>query len=58
MYAYLATGLEKSVLQPDFDEFIEVERYPISEINDLIANGLVKDLKTIMMMMYLKKNPR
>ena len=39
-------------------EFIEVERYPISEINDLIANGLVKDLKTIMMMMYLKKNPR
>jgi len=57
MYAYLARGLEKSVLQPDFDEFIEVERYPIFEINNLITKGLVKDLKTIMIMMYLEKNP-
>lgn len=56
MYAYLATGLEPSVLEPDFDEFIEVERYPISEIHELITKGLVKDLKTIMIMMYLEKN--
>lgn len=55
MYAYVATGLEPSTLQPDFDEFIEVERYSFSEINDLITNGLIKDLKTIMITMYLQK---
>ena len=56
MYAYVATDLEPSKLQPDFDEFIEVQRYSFSEINDLINKGLIKDLKTIMLSMYLQKN--
>ena len=55
MYAYLATELKPSVLQPDFDEFIEIEKYSVLEINNLIADGLVKDLKTIMILMYLEK---
>ena len=58
MYAYLATGLEPSSLEPDFDEFIEVERYPIIDINELINKGLIKDLKTIMLMMYVERNSR
>ena len=47
MYAYLARDLVPSPLSPDDDEFIEVERQPISRIPQLIRLGEIQDAKTI-----------
>ena len=47
MYAYLARDLVASRLSPDEDEFIEVERQPISRIPQLIRLGEIRDAKTI-----------
>ncbi len=47
MYAYLARDLVPSPLSPDDDEFIEVERQPISRIPQLIRVGEIQDAKTI-----------
>ncbi len=47
LYAYLARDLVPSPLSPDDDEFIEVERLPISRIPQLIRLGEIQDAKTI-----------
>ena len=47
MYAYMARDLVPSPLSPDDDEFIEVERQPISRIPQLIRLGEIQDAKTI-----------
>lgn len=47
LYAYLARDLVPSPLSPDDDEFIEVERQPISRIPQLIRLGEIQDAKTI-----------
>ena len=47
MYAYLATGLTPARLDADEDEFIEVVRVPLSEIPDRIADGAIRDAKSV-----------
>ncbi len=47
MYVYLAHDLVPRPLSPDDDEFIEVERQPISRIPQLIRLGEIQDAKTI-----------
>ncbi len=47
MHVYLATELEKTGVQRDKDEFIEVESYNLKEVIDLIKEGKIKDAKTI-----------
>ena len=47
MYIYLARDLVASRLSPDDDEFIEVERQPMSRIPQLIRLGEIRDAKTV-----------
>ena len=47
IHAYLATELEASRLDADEDEFIEVVRTPADEISGLIADGTIRDAKSI-----------
>jgi ADP-ribose pyrophosphatase len=47
MHVYLATDLEPSRLEPDPDENIAVERFPVSKIRDMTQNGEIEDAKTI-----------
>lgn len=46
-YLFLARDLQPAPLEPDEDEAIEIERYSIDEIYDLIAGDGIKDAKTL-----------
>ena len=47
MHAYLATGLTPATLDADDDENIVVERIPLDQALDLIAQGEIQDVKSI-----------
>jgi ADP-ribose pyrophosphatase len=47
MYAFVATGLEPSRLEPDEDENITVVRFQVSRIRKMIEAGEIRDSKTI-----------
>ena len=47
MHAFLATELAPARLESDDDEFITVERVPLSEIPALIADGSIRDAKSV-----------
>ena len=47
MYAYLATDLIPSRLDPDDDEIIETVRVPLNETLGLIEQGTIQDAKSI-----------
>ena len=47
MHVFLATDLEPSRLEPDADENIAVERFSVSEIQQMIQNGEIEDAKTV-----------
>lgn len=44
---YVAKNLEKTQQNLDEDEFIDVKPYEVSELIDMIANGIIQDSKTI-----------
>lgn len=47
VYFYIAENLEEGVLNPDPDEFIEIERYSLDEAIKMTFNGEIKDVKTM-----------
>ena len=47
MYAFLATDLAPSRLESDDDEFIDVIRMPLANAPDEIANGNIRDAKSV-----------
>lgn len=47
MYAYLAMDLVSARLDADEDEFIEVVRAPLTDISALIADGTIRDAKSV-----------
>jgi ADP-ribose pyrophosphatase len=47
MYAYLATDLIPSRMDPDDDEIIETVRVPLNETLGLIEQGAIQDAKSI-----------
>jgi ADP-ribose pyrophosphatase len=47
LHLFLATDLTESPLAPDPDEFVEVVRIPVPELQAMIARGDVQDSKTI-----------
>ena len=47
MGVFLATELKPKPLQADDDEFLEVERYSMSEVFEMIADGQFQDAKTL-----------
>lgn len=47
IHAYLARDLESARLDADEDEFIEVVRTPLADISTLIADGSIRDAKSV-----------
>jgi len=47
MYCFLATGLYPAPLTPDSDEFINVRKIPLKEVQVLIREGKILDSKTL-----------
>ncbi len=46
IHAYLATDLVYNDAHPDEDEFLEVEKIPLTTLVDMVMNGEIKDSKT------------
>ena len=46
IYAYLATGLKKVGQHLDEDEFLDVEKIPLSQAVEMVLDGRIKDGKT------------
>lgn len=47
LYLYLALDLTDGMAHLDADEFLEVEKIPLSKAADLVMNGELKDAKTV-----------
>ncbi len=47
MYAYLAKDLSPARLEADEDEFIQVVRVPLTKVPALIADGSIRDAKSV-----------
>ena len=53
---YGAKGLTFENMNPDEDEFLEVEKIPLEKVVGMIVNGEIKDAKTqaaVMKLYYL-----
>lgn len=46
-YLFAALDLAAGETQPDEDEFVEQKRFPIAEVERMIADGELRDAKTI-----------
>lgn len=55
MYLYLARGLTCQEQHPDDDEFIEIIRVPLQEVNKMIWRGEICDAKTIIGILAVKQ---
>ena len=47
LYLYLATGLRQGLAHPDPNEFLDVEKMPLSKLADMAMEGTVHDAKTV-----------
>ncbi|MBN2550726.1 MAG: NUDIX hydrolase [Anaerolineales bacterium] len=47
MYIYLATGLQPDPLPVDEDEFLSLEKIPLSQAEEFIRSGDIQDAKTL-----------
>ena len=47
LHLYLALGLHQHEAHPDAGEFINVEKYHIYDLLDMVMDGRIKDGKTI-----------
>lgn len=50
LYLYCARGLHEGQMQLDEDEFVEVLRMPVKQLEDMIMQGQITDGKTVMAM--------
>lgn len=59
IYMYLATDLTAGAVSPDEDEFLEVEKIPLSKAVDMVMNDEITDAKTqaaVMKVWFLRQN--
>jgi len=47
MFLFVASGLTETAQNLDEDEFVEIERYSLSELTEMIRAGKIEDAKTI-----------
>lgn len=47
IHMYLATGLTYGKVNPDEDEFLEISKYKLDELVDMVMKGEITDGKTI-----------
>jgi ADP-ribose pyrophosphatase len=55
IYIYKASGLTEGETNFDEDEFIKIERYPMSKALELVNNGYINDAKSIIAILMLDK---
>jgi len=55
LYAYLATGLKKGQAHLDQGEFLDVEKYPLDTLVEMVMNNELYDAKTIIAVLKAKK---
>ncbi len=46
-YAFMARGLYKGTLNPDEDEYLDIEAFEIDEVKKMIMNNEINDAKTV-----------
>lgn len=60
LYLYLATGLTQGEAHPDPNEFLDVEKIPLSRLLEKVDDGSIRDGKTVIGLMkaerYLRRN--
>lgn len=56
MHVYLATDLHYAPLEADADEFLTVERFPVSEALAMFENGEIKDAKSLAAILLARKH--
>ena len=47
LYVYLATGLSQGEAHPDPNEFLDVEKMPLSRLVEMVDRGEIRDAKTV-----------
>ena len=50
----MATGLKQGAVHPDEDEFLEIEKYHIDELINMIREGKLQDGKTVIGLLLAK----
>jgi len=53
-HIYLATDLVPDPLEPDSDEFIELEQHPIETVYQMVFEGKIRDAKTLAALLLAK----
>lgn len=60
IHLYLATDLYEGAVNPDDDEFLEVEKHPLSALVDMVMENKIADAKTAIAILkvneYLRRN--
>lgn len=60
LYIYLALGLKQGEAHPDPNEFLDVEKLPLSRLLEMADEGLIHDAKTVTGLLkaerYLRKD--
>lgn len=54
MAVYLATELKHNPLPGDYDEFLQVEKYPVKEVSQMFERGDVPDAKSLAAWLLVK----
>lgn len=47
MHVFLATGLVPDPLPGDQDEFLNIERFPLTDVDRLVQTGVIQDSKSL-----------
>ncbi len=55
LYSYLALGLKKGEAHLDEGEFLDVIKYPLDELVDMVMNNELSDAKTIISILKAKR---
>ena len=53
LYLYLATDLRQGQAHPDPNEFLDVERIPLTELLQMVSEGTIHDAKTVIGIMKI-----
>lgn len=54
IYLYLARGLTQGEMDLDEDEYLRVERVPVSQLEEMVLRGEIRDAKTICALFFIK----
>ncbi|KDR94140.1 ADP-ribose pyrophosphatase [Peptoclostridium litorale DSM 5388] len=55
IHIYFATGLKNGKAQPDENEYIEIEKYKIEDLVQMIKDNEIHDAKSIISILYVDK---